>query len=230
MEAEEIIRLIHDNKKKTPVKIYLKSKKKIELRHARNFGNETQIFFADWEDVKDELNQYSKDIEDIQIECEQRNSALPLLDIKNINARIEPGAIIRTGVEIGNQAIIMMGAILNIGVSIGEKTMIDMGAVIGGRAMIGKRCHIGANAVIAGVIEPFNAVPVSIADDVIVGANAVILEGIRVESGAVIAAGAIVVHHVEANQVVAGIPARVIKYVDDKTKDKTKIIDLLRSI
>ncbi len=80
-----------------------------------------------------------------------------MLDIKKINARIEPGAIIRDQVSIGNNAVIMMGAIINIGAVIGENTMIDMGAVLGGRATVGKTCHIGAGAVLAGVIEPASA-------------------------------------------------------------------------
>ena len=70
---------------------------------------------------------------------------------KYINARIEPGAVIRDQVEIGDNAVIMMGAIINIGAIIGEGTMIDMGAVLGGRATVGKHCHIGAGAVLAGL-------------------------------------------------------------------------------
>lgn len=72
---------------------------------------------------------------------------------------IEPGAIIREQVQIGDNAVIMMGAVINIGAVIGEGTMIDMGAVLGGRAMVGKRCHIGAGAVLAGVVEPPSATP-----------------------------------------------------------------------
>ena len=77
------------------------------------------------------------------VENQARNSAVPLLDTKNINARIEPGAIIRDQVELGDRAVIMMGAILNIGAVVGQGTMIDMGAVLGGRATVGKNCHVG---------------------------------------------------------------------------------------
>ena len=97
--------------------------------------------------------------------------AAPLLDKKYINARIEPGAVIRDQVEIGDNAVIMMGAIINIGAIIGEGTMIDMGAVLGGRATVGKNCHIGAGTVLAGVIEPASAVPVVIEDDVVIGVS-----------------------------------------------------------
>ena len=80
----------------------------------------------------------------------------------------------------------MMGAILNIGAVVGEGTMIDMGVVLGGRATVGKHCHIGAGTVLAGVIEPASATPVIIEDDVFIGANAVVIEGVRVGQGAVV--------------------------------------------
>ena len=73
------------------------------------------------------------------IENDCRNSAIPLLDLKGINARIEPGAVIRDQVTIGDGAVVMMGAIINIGAVIGEGTMIDMGVVMGGRATVGPR-------------------------------------------------------------------------------------------
>jgi 2,3,4,5-tetrahydropyridine-2-carboxylate N-succinyltransferase len=69
---------------------------------------------------------------------------------------------------------------------------------------------------------------VIIEDDVLVGANAVVLEGVRVGKGAVVAAGAVVTKDVEANAVVAGTPAKFLKYKDEKTFDKTKILEDLR--
>ena len=78
------------------------------------------------------------------------------------------------------------------------------------------------------MIEPPNAAPVIIEDDVLIGANAVILEGIRIKKGAVVGAGAIVTKDVEANCVVVGNPARVIKMKCEVEVDKTKIIDALR--
>ena len=158
------------------------------------------------------------------------NSGVPMLDIKNINARIEPGVFIRDKVSIGERAVIMMGAVINIGAEIGEGTMIDMNVVLGGRAKVGKNCHIGAGAVLAGVIEPPSADPVVIEDDVVVGANAVVLEGVRVGKGSVVAAGAIVTENVPEGVVVAGTPARIIKGVDAKTASKTELVDALRNI
>ena len=164
------------------------------------------------------------------MEHDRRNSAIPMLDMTNINARIEPGFFIRNGVTIGDNAVIMMGAVINIGAVIGEGSMIDMGAVLGGRATVGKHCHVGAGAVLAGVIEPASATPVILEDNVLIGANAVVIEGVRIGHDAVVGAGAIVTEDVPANAVVVGNPAKVIKMKDDKTKSKTGLEDDLRKI
>lgn len=108
--------------------------------------------------------------------------------------------------------------------------MIDMGAVLGGRATVGKHCHVGAGAVLAGVIEPASATPVIVEDDVLIGANAVIIEGVRIGRGAVVAAGAVVIRDVEPGMVVAGVPARVVKMKDQQAADKTALIDALREL
>lgn len=113
-----------------------------------------------------------------------------------------------------------MGAVINIGAVIGEGTMIDMGAVLGGRAMVGKRCHIGAGAVLAGVVEPPSATPVVVEDNVLIGANAVVIEGVRIGEGSVVAAGSVVIEDVAPGMVVAGVPARVVKKKDEKPRRK----------
>ncbi|AIM17529.1 MULTISPECIES: 2,3,4,5-tetrahydropyridine-2,6-dicarboxylate N-acetyltransferase [Neobacillus] len=233
MDAYEIISYIQNSKKSTPVKVYLKG----DL-DGINFGTNTKAFingntgilFGEWSEINPILEENKSKIEDYVVENDRRNSAIPLVDMKHINARIEPGAIIRDQVEIGDNAVIMMGAVINIGAVIGEKTMIDMGAVLGGRATVGKNCHIGAGAVLAGVIEPPSAKPVVIEDDVMIGANAVVLEGVTVGKGAVVAAGAVVTQDVAPYTVVAGTPARKIKDIDEKTKSKTEIMQELRQL
>lgn len=230
MNAQEIIQYIANSEKKTPVKLYVKTKAAINFGEARTFGCGDQIVFGDWNKLQPILEANKEDIEDLIIENDCRNSAIPMLDLKNIQARIEPGAIIREQVEIGKNAVIMMGAIINIGAVIGEGSMIDMGAVLGGRATVGKHCHIGAGAVLAGVIEPASATPVIIEDDVLIGANAVVIEGVHIGKGAVVAAGAVVIHDVPDGMVVAGCPAKIIKAKDSTTNSKTALEDALRKI
>ncbi len=230
MNAQEIIEYIRTSEKKTPVKVYVWEKTPVEFPNCRVFpaaGN-CKLVFGDWKDVAPVLQANAFDHVEIENNC--RNSAIPMLDMKDIPARIEPGAIIREQVQIGRNAVIMMGAVINIGAVVGEGTMIDMGAILGGRATVGKNCHIGAGAVLAGVIEPASATPVIVEDNVLVGANAVIIEGCRIGENAVVAAGAVVVEDVAPNTVVAGCPARVIKTKDEKTASKTALVDALRTL
>lgn len=232
MNAKEIIEYIRTADKKTPVRVFLRERAPIPFEHVQEFagGKNTRILFGDWREIKPVLEKYSAQVEELVVENDCRNSAVPMLDRKDLNARIEPGALIRDNVRIGDNAVIMMGAILNIGAEVGDGSMIDMGAVLGGRATVGKRCHIGAGAVLAGVIEPESATPVVVEDDVLIGANAVVLEGVRIGRGAVVAAGAVVVRDVAPGAVVAGVPAKQIKLRDTKTDSKTALVDALRAL
>ncbi len=232
MRAEEIIRMISEAEKKTPARAFIQGNlKEIDWNELNFLGTEKfGLLTGDYQEISSFLVKFSDFIDKVDIQVQARNSALPLADLTRYEARIEPGAIIRDMVEIGKGAVIMMGAVINIGCVIGEGTMIDMNAVLGGRAIIGSNCHIGAGAVVAGVIEPPSAQPAVIEDNVLVGANAVILEGIRVKRGSVVAAGAIVTRDVPEYSVVAGSPAKVIKEVDAKTSDKTQIVKDLRNL
>jgi 2,3,4,5-tetrahydropyridine-2,6-dicarboxylate N-acetyltransferase len=233
MDANEIISFIQNSTKSTPVKVYVKGD-----IDGIDFGSSSQTFlqgnsgvvFGEWSELSTILEENKDKIDDYVLENDRRNSAIPLLDLKGVKARIEPGAIIRDQVEIGDNAVIMMGAMINIGSVVGAGTMIDMNVVLGGRATVGKNCHIGAGAVLAGVIEPPSAKPVVIEDDVVIGANAVVLEGVTVGKGAVVAAGAIVVDDVAPYTVVAGTPAKKLKDIDEKTKSKTEIKQELRQL
>ena len=220
LNAQEIINYIADSPKKTPVKIYVNLSAPVDFGSAEVFGEgKSRIVFGDWAELAPILEDNREKITDCVVENDRRNSGVPLLDLKDLKARIEPGAIIREKVEIGEGAVIMMGAILNIGAVVGKRTMIDMGAVLGGRATVGDDCPIGAGAVLAGV-----------EDGVLVGANAVVIEGVRIGAGAVVAAGAVVTENVPPNAVVAGTPARIIKMKDARTEGKTALVDALRSL
>ena len=181
MNAQEIIDYIANSEKKTPVKVYVNLTGPVDFGSAKVFGEgNSRIVFGDWAELGPILEANRERIADCEIENDRRNSGIPLLDTKDVKARIEPGAIIRERVEIGEGAVIMMGAVINIGAVIGRGTMIDMGAVLGGRAIVGDHCHIGAGAVLAGVVEPASATPVIVGDGVLVGANAGVIEGVHV--------------------------------------------------
>jgi tetrahydrodipicolinate N-acetyltransferase len=205
MNNNSILNLLNSSKKKTFTKAYIQG----QLSEI-DFGSESKVIkmgdggivFGNWDDIKTALDDNKELIQDYYIETDRRNSLIDLLDTKNLNARIEPGAIIREGVTIESDAIVMMGACINIGVHIGERTMIDMNTVIGGGAKIGKRCHIGAGVVIKGVISSPTASPVVIEDDVIIGPNAVIMEGVTIGKGSVIRAGSIVTHSMDSGEVI----------------------------
>ena len=83
---------------------------------------------------------------------DRRNSAIPLKDLTNTNARIEPGAFIREQAIIEDGAVVMMGATINIGAIVGEGTMIDMNATLGGELQQ-EKCSCWCRCCLAGVIE-----------------------------------------------------------------------------
>ncbi len=232
MDAFEIIKLISESKKKTPVRALFKGN--IEKCDFSVLAESYRgLDFVEVYDEFDKIRDFAAAHHEVtmtRFENDRRNSAIPLADLTKINARIEPGAVIREMTEIGDKCVIMMGAVINIGAVIGEGTMIDMNAVIGGRAIVGRNCHIGAGTVLAGVIEPPSATPVKICDGVMIGANAVILEGVTVGENSVVAAGSVVTKDVPACCVVAGVPAKIIKQVDEKTQSKTELVEALRNL
>lgn len=162
--------------------------------------------------------------------CDRRNSKMKLLDISSLNARIEPGAVIRCGVTIKENAVVLMGAIINVGAVIGRHTMIDMNAVIGSGAIIHDYCHIGAGAVISGMMEPISNIPVIIHDHVLIGANATILEGVTIHPYGVVAAGSVVIRDVQPYEIVGGVPAKFLKYRSETNPEKVDIISELREL
>ena len=231
-DAYELAKYIKDAEKQTPVKVYISGDLNIEKNdNYKVFGNNgSYTLIGDHSTIMSDIEKLKSSIDDIHVEFDRRNSAIPLYNFLHAEARIEPGAIIRDMVTIEKNAVVMMGAVINIGAVVGEGSMVDMNAVIGARGTLGKNVHLGACSVVAGVLEPPSATPVIIEDDVMIGANSVILEGVRVGKGAVVAAGSVVTKDVPPGVVVGGSPARVLKEKDEKTASKTIVMNDLRQL
>ncbi len=106
--------------------------------------------------------------------------------------RIVPGgSAVRRGAHVGREVVLMPPCYINVGAFVDAGAMIDSHALVGSCAQIGRRVHLSAGAQVGGVLEPPQAAPVIVADDVFVGALAALLEGVRVRRGAVIGAGVI---------------------------------------
>lgn len=169
--------------------------------------------------------------------------------------RAVPGAIVRRSAHIGRN-VVLMPSFINVGAFVDDGTMVDTWVTIGSCAQIGKNCHISGGVGIGGVLEPLQAGPVIIEDNVFIGARSEIAEGVVIEQGSVISmgvfigastkivdrdSGEIFMGRVPAYSVVVPgtLPsasgsgpslacAVIVKRVDEKTRGKTAINDLLR--
>ncbi len=178
---------------------------------------------------------------------------------KNAAFRAVPDSIVRHSAYIAPNAV-LMPCFLNVGAYVGENTMIDTWSTVGSCAQIGANCHISGGVGIGGVLEPLQAEPVIIEDNVFIGARSEVAEGVIVEEGSVIsmgvflsastkiidrATGEIIYGRVPAYSVVIpgtlpGKPlpdgtagpnlacAVIVKRVDERTRSKTGVNDLLR--
>ncbi len=168
--------------------------------------------------------------------------------------RAVPGAIVRRGAYVAPGAV-LMPSFVNIGARVGEGTMVDTWATVGSCAQIGRNVHISGGAGIGGVLEPLQAGPVIIEDNCFIGARSEVAEGVVVEEGAVLsmgvflgastkivdrASGEVMYGRVPAYSVVVPgtLPAKnggpnlacavIVKRVDERTRSKTSINELLR--
>ncbi len=168
--------------------------------------------------------------------------------------RAAPPTAVRRGAYVAPGAV-LMPCYVNIGARVGEGTMIDTWSTVGSCAQIGKNCHISGGVGIGGVLEPLQAAPVIVEDNVFVGARSEVAEGVIVRQGAVIsmgvflgastkivdrATGAVTRGEIPPYAVVVpgalpdpdGGPslacAVIVKRVDERTRSKTGVNELLR--
>ena len=119
--------------------------------------------------------------------------------------RVVPGgSAIREGAFLGRGVVCMPPMYVNAGAYVDEGTMVDSHALVGSCAQIGKRVHLSAAAQIGGVLEPVNATPVIIEDDVLIGGNTGVYEGTLVRRRAVLAAGTILTRGTPVYDIVRG--------------------------
>jgi 2,3,4,5-tetrahydropyridine-2-carboxylate N-succinyltransferase len=119
--------------------------------------------------------------------------------------RIVPGgSSVRAGARLASSVVMMPPSYVNVGAYVDEGTMIDSHALVGSCAQIGKRVHLSAAAQVGGVLEPVNASPVILEDDVLVGGNCGVYEGTIVRRRAVLAAGTILTRGTPVYDVVRG--------------------------
>lgn len=109
-------------------------------------------------------------------------------DFKTAGFRAVPGCFVRRSAFLGKN-VVLMPSFINVGAYVDDNTMIDTWSTVGSCAQIGKNCHISGGVGIGGVLEPLQAGPVIIEDDVFVGARSEVAEGFVVEKGSVISMG-----------------------------------------
>ena len=176
--------------------------------------------------------------------------------IKKAGFRYVPNGVIRKGAYIAKN-VVLMPSFINVGAFVDEGTMIDTWASVGSCAQVGKNCHISGGAGIGGVLEPMQANPTIVEDNCFLGARAEIAEGVIIEKGSVLSMGVYIgastriidrdtgqIHYGKVppySVVVPGsMPSKnnpngpslycvvIVKKVDEKTRSKTSINDLLR--
>src|ERR1700686_895111 len=126
--------------------------------------------------------------------------------------RIVPGgSSVREGAYVAPSVICMPPMFINVGSYVDEGTLVDSHALLGSCAQIGKRVHLSAAAQIGGVLEPVNAAPVIIEDDVLVGGNCGVYEGTLVRARAVLGAGTILTRSTPLYDLVRGEVYRAIQ-------------------
>lgn len=124
--------------------------------------------------------------------------------IKDRVRLVPGGSSVREGAYVAPSVICMPPMFINVGAYVDEGTMVDSHALVGSCAQIGKRVHLSAAAQIGGVLEPVNATPVIIEDDVLVGGNCGVFEGTLVRARAVLGAGTILTRSTPLCDIVRG--------------------------
>lgn len=177
-------------------------------------------------------------------------------DFRDGGVRVVPPATARRGSYVAPGAV-LMPSYVNIGAYVDSGTMVDTWATVGSCAQIGKNVHLSGGVGIGGVLEPLQAAPTIIEDDCFIGARSEVVEGVIVEQGSVISMGVYIgqstrIYDRESGEILYGrvpagsvvvsgnLPSKdrryslycavIVKRVDEKTRSKVGINELLRSV
>lgn len=137
-------------------------------------------------------------------------------DYKNLGVRVVPHAIARHGSFV-NRGVIMMPSYINIGAYVDEGTMVDTWATVGSCAQVGKHVHLSGGVGLGGVLEPVQAAPVIIEDNVFVGSRCIIVEGARVCREAVLGANVVLTASSKVIDVTGSKPVEYKGYVPPRS-------------
>jgi 2,3,4,5-tetrahydropyridine-2,6-dicarboxylate N-succinyltransferase len=132
---------------------------------------------------------------------------------KKLGVRCVPGGIARYGSFLGRGAILMPGFV-NIGAYVDEGSMVDTWATVGSCAQIGKNVHLAGGVGIGGVLEPAQAAPVIVEDGAFIGSRCIVVEGVRIGTGAVLGAGVVITGSTSIVDVRGGEPRVTRGYVE----------------
>lgn len=160
-----------------------------KLRVAEPVGEDWQV--NEW--VKKAVVMYFpiQKMETIEVGCFEFHDKIPLKkNYAEKGVRVVPHAVAREGAFIASGAI-LMPSYVNIGAYVDSGTMVDTWATVGSCAQIGKNVHLSGGVGIGGVLEPLQAAPVIIEDNVFVGSRCIVVEGVRVEKEAVLGANVV---------------------------------------
>ena len=181
--------LLKDNNTQETIRAIIEEVDKGRLRVAEKLNNSWQV--NEW--VKKAIILYFpiQKMETIEVGPLEFHDKMKLKsNYKELGVRVVPHAVARYGAFIAS-GVIMMPSYINIGAYVDSGTMVDTWATVGSCAQIGKNVHLSGGVGIGGVLEPIQAAPVIIEDNVFVGSRCIVVEGVKIEEEAVLGANVV---------------------------------------